>query len=193
MSRKPSQRSNIENNDPKELNMVPYLDIVTNIIMFMLFTSTAVGAIGVINVASPKYGGGAGGAGNEKPPLNLTVVITAKGFSIAATGGVMPGVQQGTEGAKGPTIPKSTVTSDCERMNKKEPAPCFDYNALTKKMQEIKKVFPDETRVSLAADGDITYNVIINTMDATRENQFERDDTGKPKPLFYDVVLTAGL
>ena len=194
MSRKPSQRSNIENNDPKELNMIPYLDIVTNIIMFMLFTSTAIGAIGVINVASPKIGGGgAGGGGPEKPPLNLSVFITSKGFSIAATGGVMAGSDQSADGKKGPTIPKTGNQGDCDRMGKKEQAPCYDYSTLTKKMQEIKKVFTDETKVNLAAEADVPYYVLINTMDATRENPFERDDMGKPKPLFYDVILAAGL
>jgi biopolymer transport protein ExbD len=199
MSRKPSDRSNIENNDPKELNMVPYLDIVTNIIMFMLFTSTAAGAIGVINVASPKIGGAAGGAGpgkDEKPPLNLSVFVTDKGFTVAATGGVLPGVQQTPEGEKksgGPTIPKKTDEAACKAMKRNENAPCYDYHALAKKMAEIKKVFPDETKLNLAADAEVPFYVIVNTMDATRENEFERDDMGKFKPLFYDVILAAGL
>jgi biopolymer transport protein ExbD len=195
MSRKPSQRSNIENNDPKELNMVPYLDIVTNIIMFMLFTSTAAGAIGVINVASPKIGGaGAGGGKDEKPPLNLSVFVTDKGFTVAATGGVLPGTAApGEEKKAGPTIPKNTDGAACKEMQKNENAPCYDYKALTKKMAEVKKIFPEETKINLAADAEIPYYVIVNTMDATRENVAERDDMGKAKPLFYDVILAAGL
>ncbi|MBI5529169.1 MAG: biopolymer transporter ExbD [Deltaproteobacteria bacterium] len=197
MSRKPSDRSNIENNDPKELNMVPYLDIVTNIIMFMLFTSTAAGAIGVINVASPKIGGPPGGGGtgkDEKPPLNLSVFVTDKGFTVAATGGVLPGASAAEPDKKGgPTIPKNPSEAACKEMKRNENAPCYDYHALSKKLAEIKKVFPDETRLNLAADSEIPYYIIVNTMDATRENEFERDDMGKFKPLFYDVILAAGL
>ena len=36
-----------------ELNLVPYLDIVTNVIMFMLATTTFAAAIGDVNVSSP--------------------------------------------------------------------------------------------------------------------------------------------
>jgi biopolymer transport protein ExbD len=197
MSRKPSQRSNIENNDPKELNLVPYLDIVTNIIMFMLITTTTLGAVGIINVAAPKYGGGAGsGGGPEKPPLNLSLAITDKGFYVVATGGVLPGIEKSPEGEKvtnrKPTIPKNTDPAACRAMKKNEEAPCYDYTTLTKKMQEIKKIFPDETKINLTADSDIPYFVLVNAMDATRENAFEQEE-GKRKPLFYDVILAAGL
>ena len=195
MSRKPSKRSNIENADPKELNLVPYLDIVTNIIMFMLITTTTLGTVGVINVASPKIGADQG-AGvkpkDDKPPLNLSVFVTDKGFTVAATGGVLGGGDTPDKKA-GPTIPKNPSDAACREMKRGESAPCYDYTALTKKMQEVKKVFPEETRINLAADSEIPYYVIVNTMDATRENQFERDDMGKSKPLFYDVILAAGL
>ncbi len=199
MSRKPSQRSNIENNDPKELNLVPYLDIVTNIIMFMLITTTTLASVGIINVASPKISqGGEGDKGpkDQKPPLNLSIFVTSKGFTVAATGGVLPGILSTAEGDKktaGPTIPKNPSDTACKEMKRNEQAPCYDYAALTKKMQEIKKIFTDETRLNLTADSEIPYFVIVNTMDATRENPFERDDMGKPKPLFYDVILAAGL
>jgi biopolymer transport protein ExbD len=59
-------------------------------------------------------------------------------------------------------------------------------------MQEIKKAFPEETRLNLTADANIPYVVLVNAMDSTRENPFELFE-GRPKPLFYDVVLAAGL
>ncbi len=151
MARKPSKRSNIENNDPKELNLVPYLDIVINVIMFLLLSNTVV-QMGVINVSAPKYGSGSSGSGGkqEKPPLNLSVFITDKGFTIAATGGVLPGVDS-SEGAKakGPTIPKVNDPNKCLAMKRKESAPCYDYVGLIKKLAEIKKLFPDETKINL--------------------------------------------
>jgi len=197
MSRKPSKRSNVENNDPKELNLVPYLDIVTNIIMFMLVTTTSLGAVGIINVAAPKYGGGGGGgSGPEKPQLNLSIAITEKGFFVMATGGVLPGIEKVAEGEKAavgkPTIPKNDNRIACMEMKKGEEAPCYDYLTLTKRMTEIKKQYPDETKINLTADPAIPYNVLIKTMDASRENTLELEE-GKPRPLFFDVVLAAGL
>jgi biopolymer transport protein TolR len=196
MARKPSQRSNIENNDPKELNLVPYLDIVTNIIMFLLLTTT-VTQMGVINVSAPKYGTGSSGAGQkkeEKPPLNLSVFITDKGFTIAATGGVLPGIDSSEEArAKGPTIPKVNDPNKCLAMKRKESAPCYDYIGLIKKLAEIKKIFPDETKINISAEENIRYEVLVNVMDAARENPFERDESGNPMQMFYDVVFAAGL
>lgn len=196
MARKPSKRSNIENNDPKELNLVPYLDIVTNVIMFLLLTTT-VTQMGVINVSAPKYGSGSSSSsGNkqEKPPLNLSVFITDKGFTIAATGGVLPGIGSGEEAKSGgPTIPKVNDPNKCLAMKRRESAPCYDYVGLIKKLAEIKKLFPDETKINLSADENIRYEVLVNTMDAARENPFERDEGNNPTPLFYDVVFAAGL
>ncbi|MCX7945298.1 MAG: biopolymer transporter ExbD [Deltaproteobacteria bacterium] len=196
MARKPSKRSNIENNDPKELNLVPYLDIVVNVIMFLIYTTTVI-QMGVINVSAPKYGSGSAGSGSkqqEKPPLNLSVFITDKGFTIAATGGVLPGIGTGEEAkTKGPTIPKVNDPNKCSAMKRREEAPCYDYVGLIKKLAEIKKIFPDETKINISAEENIRYEVLVNVMDAARENPFERDENNNPMQMFYDVVFAAGL
>src|SRR5947209_18451016 len=76
-----------------ELNLVPYLDIVTNVIMFMLATTTFAAALGDINVSSPTTTpAGVTVSQPEDTPkndLNLTVSISDKGFTIAASGAVL--------------------------------------------------------------------------------------------------------
>src|SRR6185503_8064956 len=76
-----------------ELNLIPYLDIVTNVIMFMLATTTFAAALGDVNVSSPTTTP-VGVATDTPPPqnenpLNLTVSISDKGFTIAASGAVL--------------------------------------------------------------------------------------------------------
>src|SRR5262245_6419662 len=69
-----------------ELNIVPYLDILINLIMFLLVAQATLVSLGLIDVTAPSYAP-AGGAGNTPPPeeqLRLTVGIAAKGFYIAA-------------------------------------------------------------------------------------------------------------
>ncbi len=56
-----------------------------------------------------------------------------------------------------------------------------------------KKLFPDETKINLSAEENIRYEVLVNVMDAARENPFERDESNNPTQLFYDVVFAAGL
>ena len=40
----------------QELNIVPYLDILMNLIMFMLLSITGLSAFGILNVNAPNYG-----------------------------------------------------------------------------------------------------------------------------------------
>src|SRR3954451_1713662 len=76
-----------------ELNIIPYLDIMMNLIMFMLLSITGFAVLGMLDVTAPSYGGAsASSAQPDKPPLLLTVAISEKGFFVAATGAVLPGV-----------------------------------------------------------------------------------------------------
>lgn len=159
------------------LNIVPYLDILMNLVIFLLASMTGFVTYGVLNVASPRYGGGSSaGAATEqsdKPNLLLTVLISEKGFFIAGAGAVLgddkaEGPADG-DGQSKPTVP---VKADGE----------YDYEGLTSKMREIKKAFPNERKVIIGADAKIRYEVLVNTMDACREF--------KGEPLFGSVSLT---
>lgn len=148
-----------------ELNLVPYMDIVTNIIIFLLASVVNQVSLGNVNVSVPTLssGGGAADEQPDRPPLNLTVTVSASGFIIAASGGVLP------------TVPKL-------------PNGQYDYPSLTKKVVEIKSAAEnaDETKVTFNADSGIPYEIVVATLDAIRE-----DEAGKV--LFPDVNFSAGL
>jgi biopolymer transport protein TolR len=149
-----------------ELNLVPYMDIVTNIIIFLLASVVNQIALGNINVASPTISAGGGAAADtppDKPPLNLTITVGATGYIIGASGGVLP------------TIPKL-------------PSGQYDYKALTAKLKEIKATpdAADETKATFNADAHIPYDVVIATLDAMRTAE-------DGKLLFPDVNFAAGI
>jgi len=162
-----------------ELNIVPYLDILMNLIIFMLLSMTGLAVFGILNVTAPNYGGATTAANPEgAPKLLLSVLISKKGFFVAGTGAVLgqqpDGQQQPSSSTDGaPTIPK-------------KPDGSFDFAALNGKMVEIKRAFPNETRVIIGAEGEIAYETLIQTMDAIRET-FGKDR----KILFSDVTLAA--
>ncbi len=153
-----------------ELNLVPYLDIVTNVIMFLMMTTTFAAALADINVSAPTVG--AGGAASDsvqpKQDLNLTLQVSDKGFTVAASGAVL---YENDVPGRVPTIPKKGGE--------------YDYNALTKKMRQIKDQFDGETKVIINANPDITYEVVVAAMDATRQDG--------AKTMFPDVLLSAGV
>jgi biopolymer transport protein TolR len=147
-----------------DLNLVPYMDIVTNIIIFLLASVVTQVSLGNINVASPTIGTGPAESETkpDKPPLNLTVTVAANGFIIAGSGAVIPPV---------PKLPTGQ----------------YDFEGLTNRLGEIKKeVAGDETKAIFNADAYIPYELVVRTLDAMRE-----DKNGKP--LFPDIAFTAGI
>ena len=78
------KRTTIPDPDPseldEELNIVPFLDIVVNIIMFLLMTLTTVAFFSQVEAALPQYRtGGIGKRAAENEALNLNVTITRAG------------------------------------------------------------------------------------------------------------------
>jgi biopolymer transport protein ExbD len=155
-----------------ELNLVPYLDIVTNVIMFLMMTTTFAAALADINVSAPttSAASSASPSDQQNQDLNLTVSITERGFTIAASGAVL---YQDDVPGKVPTIPKLPGTKE------------YDYTALTKKMRQIKDNFESETKVIINANNDITYETVVAAMDSIRQDA--------SKQLFPDVLLSAGV
>ena len=151
-----------------ELNLVPYLDIVTNIVIFLLASVTTYQLqLSNVKVSSPTFGVGSGQEG--PPPLNLTITVTQNGFSVAASGAVLPGPDGNL-----PTIRKDPAAKE------------MPWDQLTKKAREIKDAYPDEHTVTLGANPDIPYELLVKTMDALRVDS-------KNKLLFPDVSLSAGV
>lgn len=162
-----------EEEEGGELNIVPYLDILMNLIIFMLLSMAGLATFGMLNVNAPVYGAGSGGGDTDKPALTLTVAVAKSGFYIAGTGVVLPGQTEpgGAPGEGAPTIPRKADGT-------------YDYDALTAKMMEIKATFPSESKVIIAAEADTDYDSLVSTMDATRE-------TADRKLLFPDVTLAS--
>ena len=168
-----------EPDDVGELNIVPYLDIMMNLIMFMLLSMTGLAVFGILNVNAPSYGGPSAGVGEttDQPKLLLSVLISKKGYFIAGAGAVLgqeTPTGEATAGTEGePTVPKKGDGT-------------YDTAALTAKMVQIKTAFPSESKVIVGAEADISYETLIDTMDAIRET-----GSGERKILFSDVTLAA--
>jgi biopolymer transport protein ExbD len=160
-----------------ELNIVAYLDVVVNLVMFMLLSMTGLVAVGVLNVSAPRIASEPPSPAEDQPKLLLTVAVGRQGFHVAGAGGVLGAPASPPDRARAPTIPL--------RDGK------YDYPALSEEMKRIKDRFPSETAVILSADPEVVYDVLIKTMDACREATVEGPDGRRERrPLFFDVSLT---
>jgi biopolymer transport protein ExbD len=152
-----------------ELNVVPFLDIITNVLMFVLATVTVTFTT-MIDTAPPKLGG-SGGRPPTTPTLSLNVVILRDGFLISAVG------QRIATGCTGPGAGLAVgLTAD-----KKD----YDYKSLTdcvKKLKALSEDFKPERQATIAANADIPYQAVISTIDALR-----KDDAGNE--LFPEIMF----
>jgi biopolymer transport protein TolR len=153
-----------------ELNIVPYLDIVVNLIMFLLVGQAMYVSLAVIDITAPTYASmapGEGGDEQQKNSLKLTVGIADEGFYIAATGGVLPGEQAEPEN---PELTPDNVAKRPPTIPKK-PDGAYDYAGLSAKLRSIKTVFPDSSQLFVAADATTPYEVLVRTLDASRADK----------------------
>lgn len=211
MAKKPSERRNFKEEE-MELNLTPMMNLIA-ILIPVLLVSTVFVEISIINVSAPAIGSAPDQAEPDeppdKPPLNLTVTITDKGYTVAGSGGVL-GEEGRPEDAKGPTIPLIQKHMSCAQFMGTWPPPrsknrgspkcmdkdasatywVYDYWALQRKLVEIKDSFPDERRMIIAAEQDIEFEALTDVMDAGREM---KDPGGETRVLFDEVVLSPGL
>lgn len=142
-----------------ELNIVPFLDIIMNVLIFVLATIT-VTFTATIDTYPPRAGSGA--RAPTTPTLGLTVLIVPDGFSLKARGGnVAPGCND-----TGPGIAIPTKDGN------------YDYAGLKACVAKLKGAAPefkDEMGVTISANPPIPYQVVISTMDAVRRNESGED------------------
>ena len=168
-----------------ELNLVPYLDIVMNLIMFLLATITFQASLASININLPTSSVATTAPTTApKPELNLTVSITEKGYTLATSGAVLfRGFSLTAQGVAQTTTELPTVPLMADGKH--------DLAALTQLLLQFKALYPDEDRAIITATPQIPYELLVATMDAMRQSAATGSEEGKV--LFPGVLLGAGV
>jgi biopolymer transport protein ExbD len=152
-----------------EINLIPYLDIITNLLLFLLVSVTAGYILGHINTTLPDHVP----ADQVQPtnpalkpdetPLQLIVSTTKQGIILWSISGL-----EGTLAAPRARIARLPATRQDE-------APRFDYAALNNALYEIadrrwrgKLRGQDTYEIILQCDPDIPYETVVDIMDAVR-------------------------
>lgn len=190
-----------------ELNLVPYLDIVTNILLFLLASVSAGIIFGLVNTSLPDHAPSAGGVTNpntnpNEQSLQLVVSVTKTEIKLWSISGLEGAINE----------PKVTLSRNPEGSDLP-----YDYYKLNDALAEIvKRRYADYVncwrpyapvkgdgendriaklnaiytecrekraeatqQVILQADPTTPYEVIIQVMDYTREVQPKADDPSR--------------
>ncbi len=162
-----------------ELNIVPFLDIITNVLMFVLASISVTFTVSLIADA-PRQGKGGVAANIKDESLNLTVLIVTDGYTIKGRGATIAEGCQGI-GAGKPTVPRVPAQPGETMENGLK----YDVAGLQKCARKLKDEVPNadmEQQVMVTANPNVPFQEIVRVMDAVR-----RDDKGD---LFPNVVFT---
>ncbi|MBI2390643.1 MAG: biopolymer transporter ExbD [Deltaproteobacteria bacterium] len=160
-----------------ELNIVPFLDIITNVLMFVLASISVTFTISLL--AEPPKQDRRGPGKIQEDTLNLTVIVASDGYFIK---GRAASIAEGCAGIGGgrPTVPR-VPAAPTESFDGRK----YDVVGLQKCARRLKEEVPNaaaEQQVLVTANPNVPFQEITRAMDAVR-----RDEKGD---LFPNVVFT---
>ncbi len=127
------------------LNLVPFIDLLTCLICFLLMSAVWV-QIGKISVTQSGQGAPVEQTPDEAERFNLVVAITPQGFLVTGNG--------------------QTIADILKKDN------LYDFGSLGNKLKEIHGQFPDKKDIVVMSEDTIKYQHLINTMDVCLTNEF---------------------
>lgn len=162
-----------------ELNLVPYMDIMVNLIMFMLVSMTSFIEMKIINVSVPSIQE----ASSAPPPTTerqlpvAVAIVSEKGFIVSVDGIPLEGTPVGDV-----TIPMMPDPKSATGGKK------FNLDELTKKLVVVKGKQPSVTTVTIVPDKRVKYETLVSVMDAIRWDS-STAASEKRSILYPDVLL----
>lgn len=155
----------------QELNLIPYLDIMVNLVLFMLINITGFLSFTVLNASIPQLSTNPEQALDNAKGEELLLVLRVKDDMFV----VEPTV------TGGPRMAKQTFPMVEDPETKKR---VYDVKSLNAMMIKVKERFPEENKILMISNSDVSYENIVHTMDAIRETKAGEED------LFPQVTLS---
>ncbi len=144
--RSPADPSEVEG----ELNIVPLLDIVVNLMLFLLATTTATMALAETDISVPDTCVGCRG----RASMQLSVTLADGGIIVASNAGQLAPGCDAVGGGPGLTIPRAGGR--------------YDFAALASCLERVHAQYPEEREMILSADPQVPYEAVIRALDAIR-------------------------
>jgi biopolymer transport protein ExbD len=148
--------------DAAELNITAFMNLMVILVPFLLITAVF-SRLAILELNLP-------GSSNEPAdPQELTFQLEV----IVRTGQIEVGDR--TIGALG-VYPRGEDDD-------------YDYDALSKKLSELKARYPEKTEVSVLLESDIPYDTLVQVMDRVRIAESIEGDRIVRNDLFPDISI----
>src|SRR3954447_23869629 len=126
-----------------DLNLVPYIDLLTCMVAFLLIT-----AVWTQLARLSAQQKGQGQAGEETPPqqqVKIVVIVNQEGFNLVVAQDQTPIPKKGTE---------------------------YDFEKLGTELKKVKDAHPDKNDVQVASEDQVVFDTLIRAMDTCLSNRF---------------------
>ena len=122
-----------------ELNLVPFIDLLSCCISFLLITAVWTQIAG-LQVASS---GGPPDQSKQDSTVELKLLLGEKGYSLTVAGANID-------------IPKIDVNG----------SPAYDRKTLDEKLKTLKATLPDQTAITVQPEDSVAYSDLVETVDS---------------------------
>lgn len=186
------------NADADELNLVPIMNLVTILIPFLLMAAQFV-SYAVIDSTLPAIGPPVPADEQDTDePLSLKLFVTNKGYTVAGNSELLKVEGEGEGKELGQPVP--CLIPDCQFTPRSEGGEgaeeAYDVASLRDLLNKLKDDHSEERTVVLVPEPDIPYEVLVLTMDATREDPESGSSEGVDSQCngrcLFDMVVIAG-
>jgi biopolymer transport protein ExbD len=148
------------NRKPAELLLVPMIDIFTVLVTFLLMTAVFSRTV-ILELKLPPSN-----AEFTPPPPGLQLEVVVRKNALVVD-----------DRNSGPLATFPNIAAG------------YDYDALSKYLQQVKAKFPDKTDATVLLEPDIPYDVVVQVMDRTRVLEVNAGLDIVQYELFPDVSL----
>jgi biopolymer transport protein ExbD len=150
------------------LNLTPLMDVMSNILFFLLATFGA-SVIAILPTTVPVRSDDSS-VDSALDRVTVTLRADAEALTLSCESG---------------TLTEEQLASYRARLAKRGGQ--YDHEALTAALKRIKERFPGSKTLVLVPDDDLLYEVLVKLMDASRETRLPQ---GGRMELFPEVVMS---
>jgi biopolymer transport protein ExbD len=122
-----------------ELNLVPFIDLLSCCICFLLITAVWTQISG-LQVASS---GGPPDQQKQETTIDVKLLLTEKGYSLSMAGAQI----------------------DIPKVNSRDGTPAFDRKTLDEKLKTLKASLPDQSAITVQPEDAVAYSDLVETVD----------------------------
>ena len=122
-----------------ELNLVPFIDLLSCCISFLLITAVWTQIAG-LQVASS---GGPPDQQKQDVTIDVKLLLTEKGYSLTMAGAQI----------------------DIPKVNSKDGIPAYDRKTLDEKLKTLKASLPDQSAITVQPEDAVAYSDLVETVD----------------------------